>query len=470
MINLESNPKIYFIGIGGIAMSATAGISRQLGYEVLGSDSKELYDPAKSVLTSLGINYSVGYDAKHVVDLGNCIFIASAGEDLANPEVKYLYDNKIPIYSLSELLYELSKDKIRIVVAGTHGKSTTTAILGKTLQEIDNSSFMTGAVLLDENQNFYLGDGHYFTFEGDEYKALFDDPTPKFQQYKADIAVLTNLEFDHPDVFSSIDEVKDEFREMLDLMPSDGVIVYNADSVELVRLAHESNLGQVSYALDNKADFVATNLVTNIDGTAFDVLKTDLTTKAETTEHYTISAFGRINVYNALATIATLRTLGFSAEQVSEGLQEFKGLKRRFEYIGEKNGISVFDDYAHHPTAVSETLNLAKLRFPDKRIWVVFEPHTFSRTQAVLSELSKSFEAADQVLLAEIYPAREKANATTITGQQVVSEIAKHHKNVRLVSDKSQAKSIIQQEAKPGDVVVIMAVGNFNTLAKELCS
>lgn len=463
-MNLEPESKIYFIGIGGIAMSATAGIAKQLGYEVSGSDSKEVYSPAKTVLESEKIPFYIGYDAEHVKNLPDTTFIASAGEDETNPEIVSLQEQGLAIHSLSELLYELFQDKLRIVVTGTHGKSTTTAMLGKMLADIDDSSFMTGAVLSNLDRNFHLGDGHYVVFEGDEYKALYDDPTPKFAQYKPDIVLLTNLEFDHPDIFSSIDEIRDELAELIHKMPDDGVVVYNADNAELVKLAHGTSLGAISYGLDNPADFIASNIITSEAYTEFSVQK-----KGDfPVEKYRINAFGRLNVYNALGPIALLRTLGFNQEQVQSGLDEYEGLKRRFEMIGEKNGVKVFDDYAHHPTAVKETLAMARLRFPTARIWAVFEPHTYSRTQAVLADLATCFQDADQVLLAEIYPARERKTAASITGQDVVTEITKSHKNVRLVNDKTQAKAILQQELQSGDVVVIMAVGNFNTLGSEL--
>ena len=471
-MNLTQESKIYFIGIGGIAMSATAGISKELRYDVSGSDSKAIYDPAKSVLDDLDIPYHIGYDAQHVTDLlqngSNVLFIASAGEDMSNPEIAYLRENDIEINSLSELLFELSQEKLRIVVTGTHGKSTTTAMLGQALKHIDDSSFMTGAVLSDLKRNFYYGDGHYFTFEGDEYKALFDDPTPKFQQYKPDIVVLTNLEFDHPDMFSSIEEIKAELAELLDKMPDDGIIFYNADASELLKTVHHSNLGQVSFGMHNPADFTATKIKTLPDNTTFTVNKIDPLTKIQTSEDYSINAFGEMNIYNALAVIATLRTLGFSQEQVQLGLSFYHGIKRRFEFIGQFNNAMVFDDYAHHPTAIKETLATARLRFPDSRIWAIFEPHTFSRTEAVLEDLSKSFESADKVLLAEIYPAREKKRENSINGAKVVEQIAKSHNDVRLVEDKKATLEILRNEIEPGDVVIVMAVGSFNTLAHEL--
>lgn len=467
MINLETVRSIYFIGIGGVGMSAAAGIASQLGYEVSGSDSKALYEPAKSVLDDNGISYIAGYNEENISAAPADLYIASSGEGVKNPEVAYLLEQDTSIHSFSELLAALSAEKLRIVVAGTHGKSTTTGLLGKTLQTIDDSSFMTGAVLQHDETNFHVGEGHYFVFEGDEYKALHDDPTPKFHQYNADILLLTNLEFDHPDIFSTFEEMQDEFRQLIANMPTDGLVVYNADSVALAQLLHESNVGQVSFGLNNAADFTASNIVSNPQGTVFDIIwKKD--TAQPLTESYRINLFGEMNVYNALGVIATLRTLGFSEEQVQDGLESYFGVKRRFELIGEKNGVTVFDDYAHHPTAVSETLKAARMKYPDRKIWAVFEPHTFSRTQATLEELPKAFSQADEVLIAEIYPAREQKTKHSISGDQVVAEIAKHHEHVRLVTDKQEALSILKTELQPQNIVIVMAVGDFNLLAHDL--
>lgn len=472
MINLDQVKSIYFIGIGGVGMSAAAGIAAQKGYQVSGSDSNALYDPAKSVLADNDIAYTAGYNADNIKASQADLYIASSGEGLDNPEVAFLLEQGTELHSFSELLAVLAEDKLRAVVAGTHGKSTTAGMLGKTLQTIDDSSFMTGAVLQHDHTNFHVGNGHYFVFEGDEYKALYDDPTPKFHQYKADILVLTNLEFDHPDIFSSLEEMQDEFRQLIADMPNDGLVVWNADSVALAQLMHESNAGQVSFSIHNPADFRAVNIVSGPQGTVFDVeWRKDGRANSQSApiiESYQINLFGEINVYNALGVIATLRTLGFDEEQVQDGLLDYFGVKRRFELIGEKNGITVIDDYAHHPTAVLETLRAARLKYPDRRIWAVFEPHTFSRTEATLPELARAFEPANKVLIAEIYPAREKKTEQSITGSAVVSEIAKYHQDVRLVADRNDAISVLKSELQPQDVVIVMAVGDFNLLAKEI--
>jgi UDP-N-acetylmuramate--L-alanine ligase len=476
MIDINNVNRIYFIGIGGIAMSAAANLAKEAGYEVVGSDSKEVYAPAKDILDSQKIIYSTGYDAKNAEKANADLFIFSAGESTNNPEVKYVLDNNLPHAGFAELLYKLTEDKLRVVVAGTHGKSTTSGLLGHLLKNVDDGSFMVGAILQNYQSNFYKGDGHYFVFEGDEYKSEFDDPTPKFHYYKPDILVLTNLEYDHPDLFPNFEALQQEFAHLLANMPEDGLIVYNADEADLSRLVHETNISSVSFGLENPADFEVINIDFRADYTEILVRnkfsKDVINALTGQGEEYRIQLPGKINVSNALAAIATLRTLGFGREQIALDLLSYKGVKRRFEIIGAKNEITIIDDYAHHPTAVKETLQAARVKYPNAKIWAVFEPHTFSRTKATLPDLVKSFDVADEVLISEIYPAREKAKDATITSREVVdaiqSNISNQKSNIRLVHNKQEALDIVKAEAKPGDVVIVMAVGSFNRLAYEL--
>jgi UDP-N-acetylmuramate--L-alanine ligase len=500
---LKQGAKLYFIGIGGIAMSATASIAAKAGFEVSGSDSKELYSPAKDVLDKSKIKYFLGYSEAQVKAASADLYILSAGESENNPEVKYIYDQNFPHCGLAELLYYIAKDKLRVVVAGTHGKSTTTGLLGHLLKNLDDSSFMTGAVLQNYQSNFHLGDGHYFVFEGDEYKEEFDDPTPKFHYYKADVLVLTNLEYDHPDLFSSLEALEQEFRLLIEKMPEDGLIVYNADDAILTRLVHESNISSVSFGIENEADFSAgggsasggkDDQIQFGEFTAIEVInkfsKAVSSKLLGQTEQYKIQLPGKINVYNALATIATLRSLGFAQDQIALDLITYQGVKRRFEVVGVKNGVTIIDDYAHHPTAIRETLDAARLKYFEKgigkrqeaigglsltpKLWAVFEPHTFSRTKATFTDLVKSFDAADEVLISDIYPARESIKDATITTDEVIAAIKTHNSqlktknSVRHIRNKQEARGILKAEAKPGDVVVVMAVGDFNRLAYEL--
>jgi UDP-N-acetylmuramate:L-alanyl-gamma-D-glutamyl-meso-diaminopimelate ligase len=503
----KDNARIYFVGIGGIAMSAAANILKAYGFEISGSDCKGIYDPAKKILADNKIRYFTGYDANNVTYAAADLYVLSAGEGLENPEVKTIVEKNLPRSSFSELLYELAKDKLRIVVAGTHGKSTTAGLLGHAVKSLDNSSFLVGGVLQNENANFHYGDGHYFVFEGDEYKSQFDDLTPKFIYYKPDILILTNLEYDHPDLFTDFQALKNEFALLVANMPHDGLIVYNADDAELVKLVRESNVASVSFGIDNLADYQIQAINYEPDYTSFSVEcrfnKNSIAKLLGETEDYKIQLPGKLNVYNSLAVIATLRALGFTRHELVSELLSFKGIKRRFEIVGEKQGITIIDDYAHHPTAIKETLAAAKLRYfphppfdsppfqggersgiPQKsrrdfrgaprggKLWAVFEPHTFSRTKATLPDLAKAFDDADEVLISEIYPARESAKDATITSDKVVAEIKSKILNpksqIRKVRNKDEALNILKAETKPGDVVIVMAVGDFNRLAYEL--
>lgn len=447
-------------------MSAAAGLAKDSGYQVSGSDSKEIYAPAKDVLDKFAIPYDIGYDQKNIEQAGADLYIVSAGETSRNPEIAYLENQDIPFYSFCELLGQLAEGKIRIVVAGTNGKSTTTGLLGHVMSDIEDSSFMTGAVLQQYESNFHSGTGHYFIFEGDEYKALANDPTPKFHYYKADTLILTNLEYDHPDMYASLEEIKDEFRLLIANLPDDGLIIFNADDAHLAQLVHESNVAQFSYGISNPADYKVEDIVFEQKTTTFSIINE----KWDKPEEYSIALAGQLNIYNALGPIALMRSLGFQRDQIYPLALTYLGVKRRFEFIGEKNGIHVFDDYAHFPTAIHETLAAAKTRYTNNagRIFAVFEPHTYSRTEATLTDLATSFALADMAIIAEVYPARETKHSASITGRQVVEAIAKTHPNVKEVKDKAEAMDFLKKELRPGDVVIVMAVGSFNTLAYEL--
>lgn len=458
-------------------MSAAACLLKQQGFEVVGSDSGEIYSPSKDVLDKNRIKYFVGYKVENILSNPSDLYVVSAGEDAQNPELGYLQEQQIPYFGFAEVLAEFYKEKLRVVVTGTHGKSTTSAILGHILSSFDGSGFMVGGVLKNTGNNFAPCEGNYFVFEGDEYKNLYDDPVPKFHYYKPDILVLTNLEYDHPDMFQDFESMKDEFRELIDKMPDDGLLIYNADSPELVKLAHQSHVVSVSFSLEAESDFKLDEYEFG-EYTKFKVWnknsKNQVANILGLAEEYKTQILGKHNLYNSLAAIATLRTLGFSQEQIALELISFSGIKRRFELVGQKNGVLIIDDYAHHPTAVRETLLAARAKYPECRIWAIFEPHTFSRTKATLAELASSFDSADMVLISEIYPAREKATDATIQSDDVIKAAKTHNSefkiqnSLRKVANKEEALNILKAELRPNDVVIVMAVGAFNRLAYEL--
>lgn len=466
-IQLDQVSSIYFVGLGGIAMSATAAIAKKRGFSVSGSDAKELYSPSKEVLEEQGIQCFAGYREDQIKNSQADLYVVSAGEDASNPEIAWLIDNQKNYVSYAEFLYSLAEEKIRIVVTGTHGKSTTAGGLGFLLQHLDDSSFMTGAVLQKSTVNFHSGDGHYFVFEGDEYKATFEDPTPKFHLYKPDIVVLNNVEFDHPDIFHSLEEVKQEFAELLENLPDDGLVIYNADDVNASDVVYNQNHRAFGFSLENESEMKVDGWAQQGGSTRFRVVN-KLDPENVRIEEYSTPLVGELNVRNALAMVTTLRALGFQPESIQHYLSGYFGVKRRFEIISETNGITIVDDFAHHPTAVRETLEAARLRFGEARIWTVFEPHTYSRTKATLPELSKSFGDANQVLLAPMYGAREHQDSVGIRDEEVLEAVRKNQPITRLVKDRAEALEILKAELKPGDVVIVMSAGTFNKLAYEL--
>lgn len=465
-LHLLPNSKIYFVGIGGIAMSATASIAKQLGFEVEGSDAKELYSPSKEVLADQDIVYFSGFAEENIAQSDADVYVVSAGEGVDNPEIAWLVENNKEYISFAELLQTLAEDDIRIVVTGTHGKSTTAGMLGYVLQHIDDSSFMTGAVLQGVNTNFHAGSGHYFVFEGDEYKATFDDPTPKFHYYKPDIVVLNNVEFDHPDMFASIEQVKNEFYELLEHLPNDGLVIYNADDTNASDIVYRQNIRAFGFSIDNPSEMQAEQITYAGEVTKFRVTN-KLDPENTRVEEYETPLIGEINVRNCLAVVTTLRALGFQPEAINFWLAQYTGVKRRFEIVSTKNDIIVIDDFAHHPTAVRQTLQAARQRYGDAKIWAVFEPHTYSRTKATLPELATAFVDANQVILAPMYGAREHQDTVGIVDADVLEAIQKHSPHTRLVKDRHTALEILKAEVQPGDVIIVMSAGTFNKLAYE---
>lgn len=459
---LEGVKKIYFIGIGGIGMSAAAGLASKRGFMVAGSDKSQIYPPVSLVLEKYDIHVNYGYAAENISNSDADLYVISAGEGKTNPEVDYVLSHGLKFCSFPEILRELAHDKTRIVVTGTHGKSTTSGLLGFALRELSDASFMVGAVLQNYNDNFHAGSGPYFVFEGDEYKSLDWDNTPKMRQYGADMLIINNLELDHPDMFADLEVVKDEFRKVVAGVPKSGVIFYNADDGNVREIVSAANCQTVSfgvgdwdYKLSMEENEQSGAVTVKASGEVINLQSTVL--------------FGKYNLYNMLAATSVLYHLKFSPEIIANTISKYSGVKRRFEIL-QKEPFVIVNDYAHHPTAVGETLRSARKHFPEKKLWAVYEPHTYSRTMATIDLVAESFRGVDEVVLAPIYGAREGANATGVTSTDVLREAGKYAKNARLVASEAEAWSLLRAEVGIGDVVVVMAVGSFGQLATKLAS
>ena len=431
--------KIYFVGIGGIGMSAVAGIAKAQGFEVEGSDATDVYEPSKGVLDKYAVPYHIGYSASNFD--GADLVVTTSAVDQTNPELAKALENNIPVASFAELLAELVKDKKQVLVVGTHGKGTTAGLIAYAMLQ-ENNCFFVGGVLTDLNTNFAYGKGPYMVIEGDEYKTNFDNNKPKFSYFNPDILLINNIEYDHPDMYPDLSAYKKAFQNLAESLPETSKIVYNADDANVVEV--------IQNAKAQKIEFSMSNLGSNLSA---------LISQGKLP--------GKLYAYDYLAAVTVLKTLGYTEEWILPVLQKYSGIKRRYEIISQGN-YTVIDDYAHHPTAVKATLDATKEKYAGRRVVAFFEPHTYSRTKETLSDLAQAFGSADLVYLAEVYPAREQKLPSSITGREVAAAIAVNNPNVRYVVNREEALREYSKETKPGDVIVVMAVGSFNTLAYDL--
>lgn len=462
--------RIYFIGIGGVGMSAVAGLAAARGWKVKGSDVSEVYEPALGVLTRYSISWAAGYAEENIqgcFDGANPdMVVASAAITDSNPEISYATAHDIPVIPFPEALNEISAGLRQIVVSGTHGKSTTSGLIGHALKTLHDSSFMVGAVLTNYSSNFYAGSGSDIVIEGDEYFASDADRRPKFMLYRPQILLINNIEFDHPDAFASLDDVLAAFTARVQSMPTDSIVVYNADDESVRKAIVGAKVRTIGFGFESgdiraeKPQLLESNMfeiaVTLPDGKPFSIQ----------------SNFPGMNyAYDFLAAFSVVLAAYPHADldTLQEIFAQYHGVKRRFEIIfHDPNGVIVIDDYAHHPTAVRQTLEAARMKYPNRRIVCFFEPHTYSRTKGTLPQLVEAFDSADVAYIAEVYPAREQRLPSSITGLEVVVAVQKRSSHVHYVATKEQAMEEYLKIAKPNDVIIVMAVGAFNRLAYEL--
>lgn len=446
-------------------MSAVAAVAKRRGFIVTGSDAETIYPPSSNVLEQNGIKYFSGYDKNNI---GNPdLVVISAGETPEkNPEVAEVLNRNIAHASFAELLFGLFAEYRRIVVAGTHGKTTTSSLIAYGLKAASKPvNFVIGGYVQDFRTNFKLNNSNIVLFEGDEYYSSFSDRKPKFLHYHPEILVLTNIDMDHFDYYKDLEDLMDKFRKLVKTVPPNGVIIACHDDKNLKTLLKNSDRKVIWYGLKG----------TGLDWKAQKVEQKDNSVFFQAVNYHRKEKFnvesslpGKHNVLNMLASIAVMDCFECDLDNSLKRFTEFKGPSRRFELKGTAGGVTVIDDYAHHPTAVKATLQAARAKFPSQKIWAVFEPHTFSRTKATISELAGAFTEADEVIVPDIYPAREKASEFKITTRDLVDEIRKNHQNVSYIPSRVKVLEHLISNCKKGDIVVIMAVGDFNQIALEL--
>lgn len=454
LLDRERVKHIHFVGIGGIGLSAIARVLLADGYVISGSDVQS--GSNAEALAEMGVTFHKGHRGENVRD-ANLVVVSSAIKD-DNAEVLAARAAGIPVVKRDAILGEMMARKTAIAVAGTHGKTTTSAWIAFVLEKLGlDPTFIVGGILQDLGTNARRGSSEFFVIEADEYDHMFLGLRPT-------IEVVTVIELDHPDCYPNIEMMEDAFRRFIGLLPAGGTLIGCADQTRVLRLLDEGGqspkVHRVTYGLDS-GDWRAEDICANhLGGSDFRI-----SLKGTAVGACSIAIPGRHNVSNCLAVLAVAQSLGLDLERVLECLPQFHGVRRRFEVKGEAAGVTVVDDYAHHPTEVRATLAAARQRFGTRSIWVFFQPHTYSRTKALLSELATSFDAADHVLVGEVYAARER-DTLGVSGRHIVECMG--HRDARFVASLEEATRLLCEELKPGDVLVTLGAGDGYLVGEQV--
>jgi UDP-N-acetylmuramate: L-alanyl-gamma-D-glutamyl-meso-diaminopimelate ligase len=459
---------VHIIGIGGSAMAPLAGMLRESGYRVTGSDSG-VYPPASTLLEKLGIPFFDTFDAEHLKEAPDLVVI---GNVIArgNPELEEVLDRKIPYRSLPEMLEEVFlPGRHSIVVSGTHGKTTTTALLAWIFASAGRKpNFLVGGVAENFGKSYGLGGGEDFILEGDEYETAFWDRGPKFFHYHPDDLIITSLEYDHADIYVDFAAYELAFQRLVNLVPRRGRVVIwgdTADSGPALRRAASKALCPVEtfgFAAENT--WVATDAQPHGDGMKFSVQHAG-TRFGE----FELAATGRHNVLNALAAIAVAHGRGISSVQIAEALATFRSVKRRMDVKSEINGVLVVDDFAHHPTAVTATINAARGRWPGRKLWAILEPRSNSMRRKIFEEtLPKALALADRVVLGGVFRAQQLGDENRMQPEAVAESVRASGIDARVLGSSAEIADFVSGEAAPGDVVLVMSNGSFDGLCEKL--
>jgi len=455
---------IYLIGICGTAMASLAGMLRETGHSVCGSDS-DVYPPMSDFLDRLGIEVFKGYNAANIERARPELVVIGNALSRGNVEVEYVLDAGVRYASMADTVKEFFiRGKNSIVVTGTHGKTTTTAMLAWILDFAGRRpSFLVGGIAENFGRSFQVADGPDFVIEGDEYDTAFFDKGPKFLHYLPRIVLLKNIEFDHADIYADLDAIKTAFRRLINIVPRSGLIVAGVDS-PVVRELIPAAFSRVATAGLGIGEWQAVKIRPAGEGMAFDVMRAD-TLIGE----FVIPMPGAFNVQNALGAVIVARELGIANDVIQGALSTFKSVKRRLEVRGEVKGVRVYDDFAHHPTAVRETLSAIRQRNPEARIWAVFEPRSQTSRRRVFEEaFIEAFEPADMTVIASVFGSSHLAPEQTLSTQRVAEGIRERGGNASTFGSTEDIVNYVAAEVRSGDHVVIMSNGGFDNIHNRL--
>jgi UDP-N-acetylmuramate: L-alanyl-gamma-D-glutamyl-meso-diaminopimelate ligase len=444
-------------------MTALAGLLHLSGCRVTGSD-RELYPPTSTILEGLGVEVYSGFSAEHLQPAPHLVVVGNA-ISRGNAEAEEVLDRRLPYTSMPRLISErFLAGRHSIVVAGTHGKTTTAAMLAWVLAKAGRDpGFLVGGAPLNFNLPFRLGRGEAFVIEGDEYDTAFFDKGPKFMHYRPDTVLLGTVEFDHADIFGDVEEIKTAFRRLVNLVPRRGLLVRHEESAIAVEVTSASHCRVEGFGIE-AGRWRAEQIAAGRGGASFRVSR-----DGETFADIALQMDGAHNVRNALAVVAAAHDQGLSAGEIVDGLATFKGVRRRLELRGEPAGIKLFDDFAHHPTAIAETLRAVRNRHREARIWAIVEPRSWSMRRRVFQDrLAPALQAADEVVIAAVFGAEALPEAERLDPQLVIENLRRRGCSAHYLPHAASIIDHVALHAAPGDVIVVMSNGGFDGIHERL--
>jgi len=471
--------RVHLIGVCGTAMATMAAILKRRGWEVSGSD-EHVYPPMSDFLRAEGITLLEGYRPEHIAAPVDVVIVGNA-VSRGNPELEAVLDRKQRYTSLPEAIRdELLWDARSIVIAGTHGKTTTTALAGWLLTHggVDPTVFVGGIArnFGDDGASYRLGQGGVCVIEGDEYDSAYFDKTAKFLKYVPDVAVVNNVEFDHADIYDDLDAVRLAFRRLVNLVPRRGLTLLGVDSPDAAALEPLVRSRVQTFGLSDAAHWRAIEIESGPPAapaaagaaapaglTRFRLLREGVDLGA-----FSMALMGAHNVRNALAAIAIGVECGVAIDVLRDGLAAFRGVKRRLEVVGVRRGVTVYDDFAHHPTAVEETLRAVRAAAPDRRVWAIFEPRSASSCRRVFqADFARAFGHADEVVIASIFRSA-LPDAERLSVPMLIADLSARGIHARHGDTVEDIVLIIAGEARAGDLVIVMSNGGFGGIHGRL--
>lgn len=460
-IDLSKIKKVHVIGIKGSGVIAVVEILHSMGIEITGSDTKEKFF-TDAILKKLKIKFREKFNSENIPNDADLVVYSTAYNEDNNEEFKVTKEKGIKMVSYPEILAHLFNQKYGIAVCGTHGKTTTSAMLAHVLKIAGtNPQAVIGSKVLNWGGNALIGNGEYFVAETDEYQG-------KLNLYNPKVAIFTSCDFDHPDYFENFNDYKNAFRNFVSKIPKTGFLAVWGDSVDTLEIARGAKCEIIRYGFsegnDLKVEIVDTKIQEkiaeklDIENKKRNSFRIDF--KGEKLGRFEIELFGKHNALNAAAVIAVSKKLNLDMEKVRQGLLDFKGTSRRFEHIGERNEAILIDDYGHHPEEIKATLRAAREIYPEKNIWAVFHPHTFTRTKALLSEFSQSFSDANKVIILDIYGSAREIQGG-VHSQEVVDLINKYEfGKADYIPTIEKVVDHLKDRIGANDVVIAIGAGN----------